>query len=76
MREYIIDFVQKEARKYREAAKIEQETFVKKTDLKTAEIFDLIGEMLKDYLLEENRDWSSILERCKGAKGDQFEEAS
>ena len=75
MPEYIIKFVKREARKYREVAKLEKEPIMKKTDLKTAALFDLIGEMLADYLFKESKDRSAILERYGRADEEKLEKA-
>ena len=48
---------------------------MKKTDLKTAALFDLIGEMLADYLFKESKDRSAILERYGRADEEKLEKA-
>ncbi len=76
MQKQVIDFIHKEAKKYRDAAKIEPEQLMKKTDLKAAAFFDLIEMMLTDYLVNESMDRSNILDRYREPYEKEPEKAS
>lgn len=75
-KEELIDFINREERRYRSAAQAEPLLLQKVTDLKTAELYTAVGEMLEDYLLKDSTEKDSILKRYGIPETQMLKEAS